>query len=268
MAELEAKLPARIGMQQIVSLAVDDVDVAAAARRRPDRREQRVEIDVDHHDAEGLSVRRLQRRRDAQHGHVRLRDCPVVLVEVDRRDIDLAGRQRDRLREVFAHGAPLQLGVGHAPHAAAGAGAVDAQDLAPAVGDADHAELEVGRLGAKLGHETIGQAVAPLRFAAAAGRIDAARDARANQPFERDRRAESDDVGARAARIGLQLRRQGARMRPDAVDLAGQDGGLDAAIGQHADGRHRQQHQNDHGGGETCRKIHALFRAVWIGFDC
>jgi hypothetical protein len=79
---------------------------------------------------------------------------------------------------------------------------------------------------------------------------------RADQPVERDGGAEGGDVGAPAAHIGLQLRRQAARMRVDPFELARQEAGLDAAIGQDADRRRRQQHQDHHRGGEANREAH------------
>src|SRR5215813_1620005 len=91
-------------------------------------------------------------------------DHTAFLTQLDRRDVDLVGTQSKRGREIATVALSLQLGVGNDPDRPVLPKAVDTYDLAPAVIDADDAELRISRLGFQLGHVARRHSLAPGRL--------------------------------------------------------------------------------------------------------
>jgi hypothetical protein len=91
-----AELPARIRVDQIVALVVDQVDAAAVRRSRANTGKGRPQIDVNDHHPKRRAVGVMQRRGDAQDRNSGRLDDAILPVEFDRRDIDLAGAQPGR----------------------------------------------------------------------------------------------------------------------------------------------------------------------------
>ena len=116
-----------------------------------------------------------------------------------------AGRQRDRLAEIFGVALPLQFGIRNDARRAVLARAIDPHDLATAVFDADDAELVIGRLEGELGGKSRRHAAAPDRFAGAVVGMNAAVAARANDAVERGRGGKAQRVGARDTRSACDL---------------------------------------------------------------
>ena len=67
-AELAAEFARRIGMNEIVALGIDDIELCAGPDRRQDVLENPAHIDVENENAEWLAVRCENRSSDAQHG--------------------------------------------------------------------------------------------------------------------------------------------------------------------------------------------------------
>ena len=86
----------------------------------------------------------------------------MLPVEVQRRDIDAAFRQADRVREIGLLAFLLKLGVRHDPDRAAGLAALDADDLTAAIRDADHAHLEIIGLRVQSGRQHGREARSPI----------------------------------------------------------------------------------------------------------
>jgi hypothetical protein len=252
-AGLESELARRIGVDQIVALRIDHISVPAFASGRANMVEGRPHIDVDDHDAEGASVRLVQRAGDAQERDMGNPDAAVAPAQIDLGDISLAGAQFDGLGQELTIALARQVRVRRDPDGAARPGAVDPHDLPPAVVETDDAKFAVARLGGELRHVAGGHAGAPDGLAGAADRIDTAREPGADDPLDRDRRAETDHVGARGMYAGLELGREHPRSGIDPIQSARQRKRLDVAIGEIADGCCGEQHQHDHRQRQTRR---------------
>ncbi len=87
LGKFEPELAIGVGMDEIITLVIDDIASTAFGGGRADPGKCWPHIDVDDHDAKRPPVRRVHRRRDAQH-----RDTRRFDVEIDRRDIDPTGR--------------------------------------------------------------------------------------------------------------------------------------------------------------------------------
>ena len=103
-------------------------------------------------------MRGKNRCRNTQRRHIRYLDGAVLLIEVDGRDIDFILGQLDRFLEVRPVALALQLRVRDDSNRSIGTRAIDADELAPTVVDADKTELRIGRLGTEF-HDQPGQEV-------------------------------------------------------------------------------------------------------------
>ncbi len=204
-AELEPEFSPDIGMNQIVALLVHNIEIALPPRVA-DLVEGRPHVDIDDQDSELVAVRSDDRRGNAQRRHVRLLEGAVFLIEVDRRGVELPGRQLDRGLEVVAVAFALQLRLGNGADGAARPHAVDPHQLAPAVGDADDPELGIFRLGAELGDEPRGDPFLEHVAGRPGHGIDIVGDPRPHDPF--DRLALHADIGAGAGHRRLELQRE------------------------------------------------------------
>src|SRR5260221_9911391 len=79
--------------------------------------------------------------------------APLAFSELDRRDVNVAGRQRDRLFEIVPIAIALKLCVGYGADGAARSRTIHANDFASAVGNADDAQVVVPRLRGKFRRE-------------------------------------------------------------------------------------------------------------------
>jgi hypothetical protein len=177
--ELECKFSLLVGMDQIITPLVHHIDCGAEASRSH-LLEDRPHVDIDDDDPDRLSVRAMDRRANAQHRHMRHLDDAVFLIELHGRDIDLISRQSDRGLEIRPVAFPLQLALRHNANGTVATRAVDSHDFAPAVAEADDAELEIGGLGRELRHVARGHALPPGVLARAVDGIDSARQAGTN----------------------------------------------------------------------------------------
>ena len=105
-AEQRAEFARTIRMDEIVALAVDEVDCSPGRTDDPDAVQSAPHVDIDHEDAERLAVVREDRRCDA--GSSAGAACsitPLRRAKIERRDVDLSaaragwfpGSSRDRL---------------------------------------------------------------------------------------------------------------------------------------------------------------------------
>src|SRR5262249_13635849 len=99
----------------------------------------------------------------------------------DGRAVDFARPQCDGRLEIAAPAFALQPVIGHDADRSARAHAIDPYDLAAAVGNADQAELRIGRFGVEVGDKARGQAIAPQLHRRTVDRMDATAHDRADQ---------------------------------------------------------------------------------------
>ena len=260
-SDLEAELPRRVRMDQIVSPAIDQEHLQAVVGGRTDTGKCRPQIEGDDHHPERRAVRLLQRCREVQDRHMRLFDDAVLAAQPDRRYIDLAGGQLDRLLQGHL-GLSLQRRLRNRPDGAVRAGAIDPHDVAPAVVEADDAKRPVARLGGELRRVARSHAGAPHGLGGPVDRIDAAGEPGADDAGGRHRRAEAHHIGARDPEYGFELVREHAGAAVDTFEIALQRNGFDVAIGEVADGRGGEQHQPHHRQCQTRRQSHAVI--LWL----
>ena len=161
LVEQPAEFARTVGMNEIVALLVDDVDVLAWPHRRPDAVEGPPHVDIDHENAERLAVVVEDRRGDAKRRPVRLLDLSVAATEVERRDVDLRGAQPGRLLEIAAIVSLHQLLFRHDPNRLVRSRAIDTDKLAAIVVKTDDPHHRIGGLGFEFGHEARRQPLAP-----------------------------------------------------------------------------------------------------------
>jgi hypothetical protein len=237
LAEIEAELALRVGVNEIVSPFVHHEHPPLLPRCRAHAREGGAQIDIDDHHAERPAIPCVDWRPCPHDGDAWPVDGTLLLIELDLRDVDAADGQRDRPCEIVLVPPALQLGIGNDADGAVGRCAVHPEDFASSIGKADDAELQVVGLDLQLGHEPQCQAIAPLLHAHAIARIHASSEARAHDPINRHGRSEPDHVGPRAANRGLELGGQQTCVRIDPIQGSRQDQRLDIAIGKQPDGR-------------------------------
>src|SRR5712691_689276 len=158
LAEFEGEVARRLRMKQVIAALVDHVDRAAGPGGASDVGEDRPQIDVDDDDAERLAVRGSNGCGHLQDRDMRRLDRAVLLVELDRRDVDFIRWPSERGLEVFPLAFRLELVVRNDADGAILSRAIHAHDLAPAVGDPDDAEFRIGGLGRELLRITLGHA--------------------------------------------------------------------------------------------------------------
>ena len=248
LAEQPAELLRAIGMNEIIALLVDDVNVLAAPHRRSGTVERPPHIDVDHEDAERLAVLGKDRRRDAERRPVDFLDLAVAATEVERRDVDLRRSQPGRFLEIAAIVSLQQVFLGYDPNRFVRPRTVDTDELAAIVVQADDPHHRVGRFGFELCRKTGRQPLTPCLLGNAVERIDAARPARADQSVQRHGGTKAQDISGRAGRIIFEVGRYLPRMRLDAVARALQERLFQVAIVQPSDrgnGDRDQRHHRD-----------------------
>ena len=106
---LKGELAVWVGMQKEIARLVDDVDAAPLTRGGANAIEYRPQVEVGDHDSEPASA---AISGAATHGRNAGASDPARLLELDRRDVNVAGRKRDRLLEVVLITVVLQLRLG------------------------------------------------------------------------------------------------------------------------------------------------------------
>ena len=182
-------------------------------------------------------------------------DQPVAASEVERRNVDLPALQADRIAEIASVASLLQLGFGNDPNRLVWSRAVDADNLAPAVINADEPKQRVSGLGFQFCREAVGKAIAPRLFGEAIHGIDASGATGADQTLHRCRSMKTRDIPDRARRIVFEVRCDLPRMRLDAVAGAQQQRLFQVAIAQPADRGYRDRDQQDHRDGQSGAKV-------------
>ena len=256
LVEQPAEFAGTIGVDEIVTLAVDDIDRLARQCRRPHPVECPPHVDIDHENAEQFAVIGEDRRRDAERRPVRLLDQSVAAPQIELRNIDLSGGETDRILEIGSIAALLQSLFGNDPNRVVWSHAVDADNFAPVIIKADDAKHRVAGLGFQFRREAARDPVAPGLFGHAIDGIDTSRPAGADQAAQRHRRTEARDISGRAGRIIFEVGRDLPRMRLDAVAGAQQQCLLQVAIAQPADRGYRDGDQQDHRNGQSGGKRH------------
>jgi len=176
-------------------------------------------------------------------------DGALAFSELDRRDVNVAGRQRDRLFEIVPIAIALKLCVGYGADGAARSRTIHANDFAAAVGNADDAQVVVPRLRGKFRREPRRQP-APLGRRKDAGPVgDVAGtshliDGQAQHigPGTTDHRFEFGCEKLYVTAKALQRSRHG-----DAQEIA---------VGEHPSHCDRDQNERHHGDGQTRGKLH------------
>src|SRR5437870_11019975 len=102
MAELEAEFAIGIGVNEIITSLVHDVDATAFELSRADAIKGRPQVDIDDHHSEELTVGSEYRSGRADRRQMRCLDHTVFLVELDRRDIDLPRSQAHGTLDIIA----------------------------------------------------------------------------------------------------------------------------------------------------------------------
>ena len=261
LAEQRAEFARTIGMNEIVALPVDDVDRLARQHRRPHAVECPPHIDIDHENAERLAVIGEDRRRDAYRRPVRLLDQSVAAPEIERRNVDLSGPERERFREIVSVASLLQSLFGNDPNRVVRSHAVDADNLTAVVIKADDPKHRIGGLGFEFRCKAGRYPVAPRLFGDAIDRVDAASLSGADQSLQRRRRTKARDISGRAGCVIFEVGRHLPRMRLDAVAGAQQQRLFQAAIAQPADRGNRDRDQRNHRDGKPGCERHFWFRS-------
>ena len=181
---------------------------------------------------------------------VDLLDQSVAATEIERRDVDLSGTEPDRFLEVVAIASLLQFLFGDDPNRVVRSRAVDADQLAAVVVEADDPKHRIAGLGFEFGQQARRDPVAPGLFGDAVDRIDAARLAGADQSVQRHRRTKARNVAGRAGRVVFEIGRDLPRMRLDAVAGALQQRLFQVAIAQPSDRGNRDRDQRNHRDGK------------------
>jgi len=109
LTELESERLGGIGMDEIIPLRVQHKYLRTAQRGGSDPGEDRAHIDADAQDSKRVAVRHIHRCRHAEYRDAGRLGFRVSSGEFDWRDIDLPGRQTDRLLEVIPLGPALQF---------------------------------------------------------------------------------------------------------------------------------------------------------------
>ena len=173
-------------------------------------------------------------------------DDAMLLVQLDRRNVDLVRGQLDGFLEVRIVALALQFRVGHDSNRTVRARAVDTEEFASPVFDPDEAELRISRLGAEIGDDAREQTLAPDLFGEVVDRIDPAVETGEHHSVHRRMIRECRDIGTRAGHVRLQVRGEQPRMRLDAVEHARQQRLFQVAIAQPSDRGDRGRNQQDH----------------------
>ena len=153
----------------------------------------------------------------------------------------------------------LQSRFGNDPDRSVRSHAVDADNLAPIIIEADDAKHRISGLDFKFGREAARYAVAPRLFGDAVDRIDAPRFVCADQSVQRHRGTKACDISAGAGRVVFKLGRDLPRVRLDAVARALQQRLFQVAIAQPSDRGYRDRDQRNHRDGKPGCERHFVF---------
>jgi len=118
--------------------------------------------------------------------------------------------QPDRVLKVGALALALELAVGGDPYRPVRAGAVDPNQLALVVVDADDSKLRIAGLGLDLGRQARRDPLAPGLLGDAVRGVDTAGEVSADQAVEGRGGAIADQIAASAGNIGFQTGREQA----------------------------------------------------------
>src|SRR6516162_4565003 len=132
---------------------------------------------------------------------MRHRDRAVLLVQIERRYIEIIRAKFQRLGKIWLVGLLLQFSPGNDTHRSIRTGAVDPNNLAPAVLDTDDAELRIGRPKLEIGDEAVRQAFAPSLFGNVIDGIGPAIEPCGHQSLHGGAAWENRDIGACAMDI-------------------------------------------------------------------
>ena len=180
-ADLRTELERGVRMNEKIALPVDHIDQSARPRCRSGASERGPHVEIDPDDAERSPVGRKNRHGHRQCRNMLARGGIVVLIQNDRRDVGLAGLQRDRLLEEVSSPLLLQLGVRNQPRLAVRTLAVDPDDLPASIVHSDQPHFRIGWFDCHFGEETVLDPFPPDVGMDAAGRIYPARPLCAHQ---------------------------------------------------------------------------------------
>ena len=128
MLESVGERSGRIGMEQVVSVGVDHAQGAALGRLEAVEQGPHVEVQDQHPHA--LAIGRVDRRGDAEGGSVGNLDLAVLLVQLDRRDVDRPGRRHfEGSSDVLPLALALQSVVSDGPWGRGETGPLDPNQL-------------------------------------------------------------------------------------------------------------------------------------------
>src|SRR5262245_16519661 len=96
-------------MEEVIARIVHDVDMAASACGPANAIEHRPQVEISDDNAKPLAIECKQRRGDPHGRNTRCVDDPTRLFEVDRGDVNVAGRERDRLLKIVPIASGLKL---------------------------------------------------------------------------------------------------------------------------------------------------------------
>ena len=140
-------------MQEVIARIVYDIDMASLACGPTNSIEHRPQIEIGDHNSKPATIGGKHWRGNPHYRNMRDLDGALVLSELDRRDINIAGRQCDCLFEIISIAIALKLCVGYRADGAAHSRTIHANDFAPAVGNADDAQVVVPGLCGKFCRE-------------------------------------------------------------------------------------------------------------------
>src|SRR5262245_6617164 len=111
--ELKAELPIWIGMEEVIARVVYDEDMGALPCGTANAVEYRPQVEIGDHASKPPTIGCKQRRGNPHGRNTRSVDHPTRPFEVNRRDVNVAGRKGDRLLEIFPIAILLKVRVGY-----------------------------------------------------------------------------------------------------------------------------------------------------------
>jgi hypothetical protein len=126
--------------------------------------------------------------------------------------------QPDGFLEKGAVTPSLQFCLGNAANRSVRAAAVDAEDFAPAIIEADNAKLRKSGFGLKFSRKTRCDPFMQCFFGDAVDGIDAPRQTRADQRVQRGCGSKADDIAVSPGDVGFEIRRDQPGLRLDAIE--------------------------------------------------
>ena len=133
------------------------------------------------------------------------RGSPVLAHQIERRDVQLIGRQLDRVGEIGLITHAPQFRLRREPDCSTGTQAVHLDDFASAVVDTDDTKLRIGRFGIKLGGKTGCHPLPPRALGDLIDAVIAPGQMGAHQPLQRRGGAKAGDIAASPRDIGFEI---------------------------------------------------------------